>query len=176
MDYKPRHAQPVTLAQLRQLEPELLTNEIARLENSVQHLEASNVELKQWAGMTTGAETAESHDEVDEETRREFAEAAHENEETIASQRERLSMIRLVLEEKIGVDATNPHYELPSHGPSSGSASEGVAQPGDGLRSTQSAASEHAPLNSQARATSNLSQTPAENGSVEASADDGMYL
>ncbi|KWU42165.1 hypothetical protein RHOSPDRAFT_5488, partial [Rhodotorula sp. JG-1b] len=123
MDYSPRHAQPVTLAQLRQLEPELLTGEIARLENSLQHLEASNVELRAWAGIessagkpedgttTTTTTTTDDDEQLDEGSKREFAEAVRENEETIASQRERLTMIRLALEEKVGVDAANPHYE-----------------------------------------------------------------
>lgn len=111
MDYTPRHAQPVTLAQLRQLEPELLTNgassppfarrlpvsyssgqsdwpaEIARLENSIQHLKSSNVELKAWAGegpdAAGGGGGNGDADEVDEETRREFALAVQENEENM---------------------------------------------------------------------------------------------
>ncbi|GAA5860657.1 hypothetical protein JCM3774_006242 [Rhodotorula dairenensis] len=114
MDYTPRHAQPVTLAQLRQLEPELLTGEIARLENSMQHLEASNAELRLWGGLSPVDDddrTSAAAEDFDEDSKRDFAEAVKENEETIASQRERLTMIRLALEEKIGVDATNPHYE-----------------------------------------------------------------
>jgi hypothetical protein len=120
MDYTPRHAQPVTLAQLRQLEPELLTGgesslsprgahiqdradsvqwtnaEIARLENSIQHLEASNVELRVWAGIsstgkpddgtaTTAAAAAvdDADEQLDEDSKREFAEAVRENEETM---------------------------------------------------------------------------------------------
>ncbi|GEM10231.1 hypothetical protein Rt10032_c10g4248 [Rhodotorula toruloides] len=54
--------------------------------------------------------------EVDEDSVREFAAAIKENEETIAAQQERITMIRLALEEKIGVDAANPHYQPASQG------------------------------------------------------------
>lgn len=75
-------------------------------------------------------------DAVDEEAVREFEAAIRENEETMcahfkpvwvierrdelttipllansSAQRERITMIRLALEEKIGVDAENPHYQ-----------------------------------------------------------------
>ncbi|GAA5989270.1 hypothetical protein JCM11641_003857 [Rhodosporidiobolus odoratus] len=107
IDYSPRHPQPVTLPELRQLEPELLTAEVSRLQNSIQHLEQSNVELGEFA--------REARDEEgDSEGAGEMDSAREENEGTIAAQRERITMIRLVLEEKIGVDASNPHYQLPS--------------------------------------------------------------
>ncbi|GAA5822551.1 hypothetical protein JCM11251_006376 [Rhodosporidiobolus azoricus] len=109
IDYTPKHPQPVTLAQLRQLEPELLSNEITRLQNSIQHLERSNDELREFAGDGGGED-----DEVDEESKAEFEAAIRENEETIAAQNERLHMIRLALEEQVGVDAENPHYNLSS--------------------------------------------------------------
>ncbi|GAA6030251.1 hypothetical protein JCM8097_009010 [Rhodosporidiobolus ruineniae] len=99
IDYSPRHPQPVTLPQLRQLEPELLSNEITRLENSIQHLERSNAELRQFAEA-----------EEDDADKQDFLDVVSENEGTIASQRERIHMIRLALEEQVGVDAQNPHY------------------------------------------------------------------
>ncbi|GAA5907178.1 hypothetical protein JCM6882_008384 [Rhodosporidiobolus microsporus] len=113
IDYTPKHPQPVSLAALRQLEPELLSNEITRLQNSVQHLERSNDELRAFAA--GGGED----DEVDEESKGEFEAAVRENEETIAAQKERLHMICLALEEKVGVDASNPHYNLASPASSS---------------------------------------------------------
>ncbi|TKA56711.1 hypothetical protein B0A53_01906 [Rhodotorula sp. CCFEE 5036] len=172
MDYTPRHAQPVTLAQLRQLEPELLTGEIARLENSIQHLEASNVELRVWAGIssagkpddgtaTTAAAVDDDDEQLDEDSKREFAEAVRENEETVASQRERLTMIRLALEEKIGVDAANPHYERAT-------AAEAQAS------STPNEAA--AARNGQAPTTVNGQSTAEEAVSSSALSDEGMYL
>ena len=68
--------------------------EIARLENSIQHLEASNVELRVWAGIecsagkpedgtTTTAAVDDDEEQLDEDSKREFAEAVRENEETM---------------------------------------------------------------------------------------------
>ncbi|GAA6017163.1 hypothetical protein JCM10207_002557 [Rhodosporidiobolus poonsookiae] len=116
IDYTPRHAQPVTLSQLRQLEPELLSNEIARLQHSIQHLERSNDELRRFAAGEGDGDGEE--EELDDETRREFEESVRENEETIASQKERQHMLRIALEEQVGVDARNPHY-TPASAPSS---------------------------------------------------------
>ncbi|BGP01788.1 hypothetical protein RTG_01780 [Rhodotorula toruloides ATCC 204091] len=106
VDYVPRHAQPVTLAQLRLIEADSLVPEIARLENSIAHLDRSNQELRDAV-----REEQAGTDGVDEDAVREFEAAIQENEETIAAQHERITMIRLALEEKIGVDAANPHYQ-----------------------------------------------------------------
>ncbi|GAA5935714.1 hypothetical protein JCM3775_003390 [Rhodotorula graminis] len=103
--FRPTHDQPVTLAQLRLLEPELLVGEIGRLENSIAHLERSNDELAAFVRGDDG-------DELDDDTRREFEDSVKENEETIARQHERIAMIRVALEEQVGVDASNPHYAV----------------------------------------------------------------
>ncbi|GAA5902837.1 uncharacterized protein JCM6883_007258 [Sporobolomyces salmoneus] len=97
--FRPQHDQPVTLAELSTLEPELLVNEISRLENSLKHLKRSNEELKEFIEV-----------EDDEETKAEFVNTVFENQETIAKQEERIQMIRLALEEQIGVQASNSHY------------------------------------------------------------------
>ncbi|KAK4046704.1 hypothetical protein OIV83_005907 [Microbotryomycetes sp. JL201] len=99
--FTPRHEQPVTFETLRQLEPELLTAEVGRLQNSIQHLERSNAELEEFAAT-----------EDDDDDRRELQLAVTENLQTIASQKERLVMIRLALQDKLGVDAGNAHYDL----------------------------------------------------------------
>lgn len=65
--------------------------EIARLENSIQHLEASNVELRVWAGIkgpedgtaTTTVDDDDDDEQLDEDSKREFAEAVRGNEETM---------------------------------------------------------------------------------------------
>ncbi|GAA5977548.1 hypothetical protein JCM10908_005012 [Rhodotorula pacifica] len=175
MDYAPRHAQPVTLAQLRQLEPELLTGEIARLENSIQHLEASNVELREWAGIGTATTTSTQDDEIDEDSKREFAEAVRENEETIASQQERLTMIRLALEEKIGVDAANPHYERASarQSTAAATANEMDVETTSSSLSGVSAATQTQQQQSPGDASS---ETAVNGGPPSAPEDDGMYL
>jgi len=107
--FRPTHDQPVTLAQLRLLEPELLVGgelpsppvppslphrpakrakltyaphahaEISRLENSIAHLERSNVEL---AAFVRGEDGGDG-EELDDETRREFEDSVKENEETM---------------------------------------------------------------------------------------------
>ncbi|ORY76863.1 hypothetical protein BCR35DRAFT_292372 [Leucosporidium creatinivorum] len=101
----PVHDQPVTLAALKELEPEILTAEVARLQNSIKHLERSNEELKTFC--------SEADDEdLDDDSRREFEQSVKENEETIASQKERMVMLRLALESQLGVDATNSHYTI----------------------------------------------------------------
>ncbi|BGP33810.1 hypothetical protein JCM10296v2_005615 [Rhodotorula toruloides] len=51
-----------------------------------------------------------------------------ENEETIAAQQERITMIRLALEEKIGIDAANPHYAPASQAGGRANGTEGTAQ------------------------------------------------
>ncbi|GAA5988727.1 hypothetical protein JCM5350_001996 [Sporobolomyces pararoseus] len=110
--FRPQYDQPVTLRELSTLEPELLVNgrltseqwcdgfkEISRLENSIKHLKRSNEELQDFL-----------HDEEDEETKAEFVNTVFENQETIARQEERIRMIRIALEDQIGVQATNSHY------------------------------------------------------------------
>ncbi|GAA6016197.1 hypothetical protein JCM11491_003766 [Sporobolomyces phaffii] len=97
--FRPRHDQPVTLAELSTIEPELLVNEITRLKNSLKHLRRSNDELEEFA-----------REEDDAETKAEFVNTVFENRETISKQEERIEMIRLALEEQIGVQATNGHY------------------------------------------------------------------
>jgi C4-type Zn-finger protein len=71
--------------------------EVQRLLNSVQHLLRSNTEL--------AAFLIEDDDE-------EFNQSIQENEMTIKAQQERLEMIRIVLQDKLGIEATNSHYAI----------------------------------------------------------------
>ncbi|KAI5480967.1 hypothetical protein MNV49_006777 [Pseudohyphozyma bogoriensis] len=112
-DFIPRHQQPVTLAQLNQLEPELLTQEISRLRNSISHLQRSNKELDEFLNPPEGAQD----DELDDETREELRKSIEENDETIASQEERMEMIRIALQNQLGVDAANSHYDVAASTP-----------------------------------------------------------
>lgn len=72
--------------------------EVQRLLNSVQHLLRSNTEL-----------VAFLIEDGDDE---EFNESIQENETTIKAQQERLEMIRIVLQDKLGIEATNSHYAI----------------------------------------------------------------
>ncbi|GAA5942465.1 hypothetical protein JCM1841_005773 [Sporobolomyces salmonicolor] len=106
--FTPRYDQPVTLRELDELEPEILSAEIARLQNSIAHLRRSNDELRAFL---------KDDEAVDPETRREFEDCIVENEETLLRQTERIEMLRLTLQAKVGVDAANPHYALRSASP-----------------------------------------------------------
>ncbi|KAK4704756.1 hypothetical protein P7C70_g1453, partial [Phenoliferia sp. Uapishka_3] len=107
--FTPKHSQPVSVSSLVELEPDTLSAEITRLQNSISHLKRSNQELYDFIHPPDGAEGEE---ELDEETRKEFEESVRENAVTIARQEERILMVRLAMERKLGVDATNSHYDL----------------------------------------------------------------
>lgn len=77
--------------------------EVQRLSNSLLHLSRSNNELLEFLSEDTEMTTGE---------RSEFATSVDENLVTIATQKERLEMIRLVLQEQLGVDAANSHYDV----------------------------------------------------------------
>ncbi|KAL8287345.1 hypothetical protein RQP46_003797 [Phenoliferia psychrophenolica] len=130
--FTPLHSQPVSVASLVALEPDTLTAEISRLQNSIAHLERSNRELLDFlhppptgalGGAGAGAGQAWDDEEaLDEETKREFELSIEENRVTIARQEERLVMIRLAMEQKLGVDATNNHYDVVGRANGSGTA------------------------------------------------------
>ncbi|BGP50034.1 hypothetical protein JCM10450v2_005942 [Rhodotorula kratochvilovae] len=172
--FTPAHNQPVTLAQLRLLEPELLSNEIARLQNSIAHLERSNDELR---AFVRGEGEEEDGDEgLDDETKRELEDTVRENEETVARQQERITMIRLALEEQVGVDARNPHYALAGSAPASAPVEERRAA----LPPRPSAQEDGDEVMGVAAASTTTSAAPPRAGvnGVQDSGgeDDGMYL
>ncbi|KAM5540466.1 hypothetical protein V8D89_005924 [Ganoderma adspersum] len=86
MDYIPRYSQPFTLQEARQLAVSVITEEISRLQNSLAHLQRTQDELKE--ALSTAPGDAD------------LAEAFQENEIVIGSQRERVSMLLIVLTEK----------------------------------------------------------------------------
>ncbi|KAL0949451.1 hypothetical protein HGRIS_009506 [Hohenbuehelia grisea] len=118
MDFIPRYKQPFGLAQAIALDVPTITEEIARLENSLKHLRQTQEILR---------ESLDSSDPADEELSK-----AYEENKTVmyvppripkrcssppwtigsASQEERILMLKLALSEK-GVSST-AHYDAPS--------------------------------------------------------------
>ncbi|KAI0750725.1 hypothetical protein C8Q80DRAFT_1153627 [Daedaleopsis nitida] len=86
MEYIPRYSQPFTLEEARQLAVPIITEEIARLQNSIAHLRRTQDELKD--------ALATSPDDPD------LTQAFEENDVVIGSQNERISMLQMVLAEK----------------------------------------------------------------------------
>lgn len=95
MEYTPRYPQPFTLSQAVGLDVSTITEEIARLQNSLSHLRSTQEQLK---------------DALAEDPDPEFTKAVEENQVTIGSQEERISILRMALAEK-GV-LMNEHYAV----------------------------------------------------------------
>jgi len=93
MEYRPKHPQPFSLSDALKFDPATITEEIARLQNSLQHLKRTQDELRPYSDDP------------------ELLQALQENEAVIASQAERISMLNIALNEK-GVVASSTHYEL----------------------------------------------------------------
>ncbi|KAJ6485156.1 hypothetical protein C8R47DRAFT_550657 [Mycena vitilis] len=100
MDYKPRYEQPFTLSEARLLDVETITEEIARLQNSLQRLrETQDILREHVASIQTG-------ESVDPE----ITSALEENETVIGSQAERISILKMALTDK-GIVAGS-HYDI----------------------------------------------------------------
>ncbi|KAH8105888.1 hypothetical protein BXZ70DRAFT_400100 [Cristinia sonorae] len=97
MEYTPRYPQPFTVAQAAQLDVPVITEEISRIENSLDHLKRTQVDLEE--------ALKEDPDDTD------FRKAHEENEDVIGSQKERISMLQMALAEK-GIP-TSSHYDSP---------------------------------------------------------------
>jgi len=102
MDYIPRHPQPFTLAEATQLEVPVITEEIARLQNSLNYLQRTQDELKEH--LTGSSE----EDAVLEE-------AYTDNSKVIASQKERITILKMALSNK-GMPYAN-HYDASPNPP-----------------------------------------------------------
>ncbi|KAJ6628721.1 hypothetical protein B0H10DRAFT_1988973 [Mycena sp. CBHHK59/15] len=100
MDYKPRYAQPFTLTEAKLLDVETITEEIARLQNSLQRLHETQQMLREYISMQSG-------EEVDVE----IAKVIEENETVIGSQLERISILKMALAHH-GIVAGS-HYDIP---------------------------------------------------------------
>ncbi|KZS97969.1 hypothetical protein SISNIDRAFT_436715 [Sistotremastrum niveocremeum HHB9708] len=110
MEFTPRHKQPFTFEEALSLDVSTITAEIARLQNSLALLNDTQTELQ--SHLTT--------DPPDKD----LVEAFQENKAIISnpvqpsdSQNERILMLRLALQSKGGVLASNPHYALPADPP-----------------------------------------------------------
>lgn len=113
MDYKPRYPQPFTLTQAVLLDVSVITEEIARLQNSLNRLMQTKEGLREYLA-------SESPEDADPEV----AKALEENEVVIGSQEERISILKIALAEK-GVHAGS-HYDLKSDATSTQHGSAGT--------------------------------------------------
>ncbi|KAG1816324.1 uncharacterized protein BJ212DRAFT_1354137 [Suillus subaureus] len=95
MDFTPCHPQPFTFQQAISFDPEVSADEIGRLQNSISHLKRTQEELQEYA---------EDPD---------IAQAIKENNQTLASQDERIFMLKLALTQHGASNATSAHYDLP---------------------------------------------------------------
>ncbi|KAG2125370.1 hypothetical protein DEU56DRAFT_916534 [Suillus clintonianus] len=95
MDFTPCHPQPFTFQQAISFDPEVSADEIGRLQNSISHLKRTQEELQEYA------------EEPD------IAQAIKENNQTLASQDERIFMLKLALTQRGASNATGAHYDLP---------------------------------------------------------------
>ncbi|KAH9853515.1 hypothetical protein C2E23DRAFT_728423 [Lenzites betulinus] len=101
MEYRPRYAQPFTLEEARLLAVPIISEEISRLQNSLLHLQRTQDELRD-ALATSPGDT-------------DLTQAFEENEDVIGSQKERITILRMVLVEK-GVPMS-AHYDLQAGNP-----------------------------------------------------------
>ncbi|KAH9899911.1 hypothetical protein C8Q73DRAFT_339156 [Cubamyces lactineus] len=145
MEYRPRYSQPFTLEEARQLAVPIITEEISRLQNSLTHLQRTQDVLQD--ALSTSPDDAD------------FSQAFEENEVVIGSQKERITMLKMVLSEK-GVPMS-AHYDVPQRtrdGP-----------PGPPTR----------PSEGQAQASAMENGAPSDNAngsSASVDADEGVYL
>nr|GAT59910.1 predicted protein [Mycena chlorophos] len=98
MDYRPKYAQPFTLTEARLLDVQTIAEEIARLQNSLQHLHDTQTMLK---------EAMESDPDP------ELTKALEENRTIIGSQTERIAILKLALSDK-GI-IMSEHYDPPKN-------------------------------------------------------------
>ncbi|KIL68057.1 hypothetical protein M378DRAFT_927770 [Amanita muscaria Koide BX008] len=97
MEFKPRYPQPFTILQAIELDVSVITEEIARLQNSISHLKDTQQSLQTYLSTEDDAE---------------LATALKENEDVIASQQERITILQFALRGK-GIIG-NEHYSLPT--------------------------------------------------------------
>ncbi|KAG1775849.1 hypothetical protein EV702DRAFT_1113371 [Suillus placidus] len=95
MDFTPCHPQPFTFQQAISFDPEVSADEISRLQNSISHLKRTQEELQEYAQDP------------------DIAQVIKENNQTLASQDERIFMLKLALTQRGASNATSAHYDLP---------------------------------------------------------------
>ncbi|MBW0481149.1 hypothetical protein O181_020864 [Austropuccinia psidii MF-1] len=95
-DFITRYQQPVSVNSLDRLDSGTLSSEMIRLEDSIRRLILSNKAMID----------EEVDDWCDQETRQIFQDARQENLSTIESQKERVEMIKLVLQQRLDTSQT----------------------------------------------------------------------
>ncbi|KAJ7638911.1 hypothetical protein FB45DRAFT_1055121 [Roridomyces roridus] len=101
MEYTPRYAQPFTLTEAKLLDVQTITEEITRLQNSLQRLDETQKMLREYvASIKAGEAPADP----------EITKALEENVAVIGSQTERISILKMALAD-IGIIAGS-HYDL----------------------------------------------------------------
>jgi len=96
MDFVPRYSQPFTLQQATLLDVPILSEEIDRLKNSLQHLRRTQEELVVHIAATSPPDP-------------DLSEAFKENEQVIGSQEERIVILKSALAHKGASNSS--HYE-----------------------------------------------------------------
>jgi len=97
----PRH--PLSEESLKSQPNEILTGLVTQLQNANAHLEQSNSVLRE-AGSSTN--------EYSSTERAQFEECMHENHDLIQRQSETITRARRILEDRLGISVSNPHYAL----------------------------------------------------------------
>ncbi|KIJ99382.1 hypothetical protein K443DRAFT_680003 [Laccaria amethystina LaAM-08-1] len=98
MEYKPKFGQPFTLQEASALDVGIISEEIARLQNSLKHLRETQIIL---------SSHPKDSDAIDDE----ILLALEENKVVIGSQEERISILRMALAKR-GI-LVGSHYDLP---------------------------------------------------------------
>ncbi|EGO01886.1 hypothetical protein SERLA73DRAFT_166398 [Serpula lacrymans var. lacrymans S7.3] len=101
MEFSPRYSQPFTLEEAIHLDLPVITEEIARLENSLLHLGQTQEELREY---TKGPPPSSQDPDI--------LQAIEENEITIGSQQERVLMLKLALTHKGVPESSGAHYDF----------------------------------------------------------------
>ncbi|KAF8913985.1 hypothetical protein CPB84DRAFT_1840752 [Gymnopilus junonius] len=117
MAYRPRFAQPFTLSQAIGLDVGVITEEIARLQNSLKHLKETQTILKS---------ALKEEGQPDPE----LSKAYEENELVIGSQEERISILKMALTEK-GIVAGSPYD--PQSAPQTETITNDTSEEGEGV-------------------------------------------
>ncbi|CED84008.1 hypothetical protein [Phaffia rhodozyma] len=93
--FSPQYNQPFTIEEAFALDPPIITEEISRLQNSIQHLERSNLDLVTFLASETDPDVAL---------------ALQDNKITIATQSERIQILQIALGSKLGIRVSDSHY------------------------------------------------------------------
>jgi len=94
MEYTPRYRQPFTLSEATGLDTAVIYEEISRLNNSLEHLKKTQIELRELLASSPDPD---------------FEKAVEENDAVIGSQEERISILKMALTEK-GI-TPSAHYD-----------------------------------------------------------------